>query len=88
MLVQRWQILQLALPKGFTIKRSIALVNALAKLHNCCVGQRIEQISGVPQMFPCDRFCTNYIRGKNITLDAVEDGIGPIPTQLLGGSEH
>ena len=41
MMVQRWGILRMAMPKGLSIVRIIALVNALAKLHNFC----IEEVS-------------------------------------------
>ena len=34
MLVQRWGILRMAMPMGITVKKTIALVNCLAKLHN------------------------------------------------------
>ncbi len=37
MMVQRWGILRMAMPKGLGIKRIIALVNAVAKLHNFCI---------------------------------------------------
>jgi hypothetical protein len=37
MMVQRWGILRMAMPKGLGIARIIALVNCLAKLHNFCI---------------------------------------------------
>ena len=39
MLVQRWGILRMAMPIGISIKKTIALVNALAKLHNFCIDE-------------------------------------------------
>ncbi len=39
MMVQCWGILRMAMPKGLSIVRIIALVNALAKLHNFCIGE-------------------------------------------------
>jgi hypothetical protein len=39
MMVHRWGILRTAMPKGIGIVRIIALVNALAKLHNFCIGE-------------------------------------------------
>ena len=38
-LVQRWGILQMAMPRGITIQRTIAMVLALAKLHNFCIDE-------------------------------------------------
>jgi hypothetical protein len=37
MLVHRWGILRSAIPLGITIQKTVALVNALAKLHNYCI---------------------------------------------------
>jgi hypothetical protein len=38
--VQKWGILRTAMPQNITIKKVIALVNALAKLHNFCIDQQ------------------------------------------------
>lgn len=38
MLVQRWSILRTPISSGISIKKVIALVNCLAKLHNFCIG--------------------------------------------------
>ena len=38
-LVQRWGILRMAMPKGLSIPKIIALVNAVAKLHNFCIDE-------------------------------------------------
>ncbi len=37
MFIKRWGILRAALPSGITIKKTVAMVNALAKLHNFCI---------------------------------------------------
>jgi hypothetical protein len=39
MLVQRWGILQAAMPRNIGLKKVIALVNTLAKLHNFCIDE-------------------------------------------------
>ncbi len=39
--MQWWGILRMAMPKGLGIKRIIALVNALAKIHNFCIGKNV-----------------------------------------------
>ena len=51
MLVQRWGILRMAMPMGFTIKKTIALVNCLAKLHNFC----IDEVDGSSGVFSVDQ---------------------------------
>jgi hypothetical protein len=80
---QRWGILRSALPKQVTVKKTVALVLALAKLHNFCIDERqsvdaatardtshIEQVGGVP-------------------LVAIEhDENIFVPRQLLGAGEH
>ncbi len=47
MLVQRWCILQMAMLKGISIKKTIAVVLALAKLHNFCIDV-LDDVAGVP----------------------------------------
>ena len=42
MLVQRWSILRTPISSGMSIKKVIALVNCLAKLHNFCIGGRTD----------------------------------------------
>jgi hypothetical protein len=37
MLVQRWGLLRVAMPRNLSVQRIIALVIALAKLHNFCI---------------------------------------------------
>lgn len=85
MLVQRWRILQSALPRGVTIQKSIALVNALAKLHNFCINQVREVASGIPDVLPLD---ARNVHGEFIILDEVENADVCVPTALLGGGDH
>ena len=97
MLVQRWRILQAAIPRGISVQKTIALVNCLAKLHNFCIDQTTEEDIGIPDVLPIDRpiRITGSTRtnaaiatDRFITLDEVADADGPVPTQLLGGGEH
>ena len=46
MLVQRWSILRTPISSGMSIKKVIALVNCLAKLHNFCIGGRMDLEDG------------------------------------------
>ena len=47
MLVQRWGILRMAMPRNVGVAKIVALVVALAKLHNFCIGE-----SNVPERVP------------------------------------
>jgi hypothetical protein len=39
-LVNKWAILRASMPQNFTVAKTTAVVNALAKLHNFCIDQR------------------------------------------------
>jgi len=39
MLVQRWGILRMVMPQTLSVSKIVAMVNALAKLHNFCVDE-------------------------------------------------
>ena len=91
MLVQRWRILQAAIPRGISVQKTIALVNCLAKLHNFCIDQTTEADIGIPDVLPIDRpiRITGSTRtnaaiatDRFITLDEVAEADGPVPTQL------
>jgi hypothetical protein len=69
MMVQRWGILQMAMPRGLSIGRIIALVNALAKLHNFC----IEEVEGGKLILQQLDIDTNNIMNN-------EDGFVPMET--------
>jgi hypothetical protein len=48
MLTHRWAILRSAIAMNITIKRSVALVIALAKLHNFCIDETDLEVPAVP----------------------------------------
>jgi hypothetical protein len=48
MLVGRWGILRAVIPQNISILRTIALVHALAKLHNFCIDEKQEP-EGTPE---------------------------------------
>ena len=95
MLVQRWGILRSAMPKGVTIRKTTALVVALAKLHNFCINQKDTNIA---PMTAADelRLMTNEIGSivlENSTAvgdDGNVDGANEymIPRQLIGAGDH
>ena len=90
MLVQKWAILRAPMPRGITVRKVIALVNALMKLHNFCIDQKVDTTVGGDdkpmRQLTVDSFhLMNGIQGF-IELDQVAEGV--IPTQLLGAGHH
>jgi len=88
MLVQRWGILRMAMPRNLSVVKICALVVALARLHNFCIGQ-----SNIPERVPAvldrDRShmmndTSGYVslRNDNPQQDTV------VPTDLLHAGEH
>ena len=43
--MQKWAILQSAMPIGITLKKTIALVMAIMKLHNFCI-DKVDRVGG------------------------------------------
>mgnify|MGYP002784929136 FL=1 len=91
MFVQRWGVLRSAIPSGISVRRTTALVLALAKIHNFCIDQtdtiilsntaadEVDLMSRETGSIPVD--VTNYDE------DGTHDDSWT-PSQLLGGSEH
>lgn len=90
MLVQRWGILRMAMPMGISVKKTIALVNCLAKLHNFC----IDEVDSA----------TDSLRADNCNIESSDSGFVPMianqdiadvlgvevatPDGLIGGGHH
>ena len=89
MIVQRWGILQMAMPKGLGIARIIALVNALAKLHNFCIGKDDSGCrSGLLQQLRVD---TQHIMNSEdgfVPMEASRDHGLPLPRALMEPGHH
>ena len=83
--MQRWAILQAAMPRGITIARSIAMVNALAKLHNFCIDEKED---GVPELAPMDSFHVMANEGVFVPMEVSPNSDVPLPSSLLDGSDH
>lgn len=79
---QRWGILRTAMPKGVTVKKAVALVAALAKLHNFCIDQR-ESIESLPAR---DTSHLEQAGGVPLVTNGNSDML--LPQQLIGGGEH
>lgn len=87
-MVQKWALLRKALPKGLSIKKIIALVNAVAKLHNFCIdrkGSTVDDLATIDSS-AVDTFHIMNSETGFVALDQIGDDV--IPTQLLGGGAH
>ena len=80
MLTHRWEILRKALPMGISLKRSVALVVALAKLHNFCIDET------VPSMTAADDLQLSLDGG--IPLERSNAARMQLPRQLMDGGDH
>ena len=85
MLVHRWAILQTAMPCGISIQRTIALVNALAKLHNFCIDQ--NEMNSVESSID-DRFRIENNELGFVPLEETNNCDVAVPVQLLDGGNH
>jgi hypothetical protein len=84
-LVQRWGILQMAMPRGITIQRTIAMVFALAKLHNFC----IDEVDGENAAI-LHRDEQHIITNEHGSVPLVGNNQAgtDTPQDLIGGGEH
>ena len=90
MLVQRWGILRMAMPIGISVKKTIALVNCLAKLHNFCINEANSADKGL-----CEDI-GNIESGDGgfvpmVTNGEIHDVLAvnvQTPDGLVGGGEH
>jgi hypothetical protein len=88
MLVQRWGILQMAIPQNISVRRVVALVVALAKLHNFCIDESDIPVR-VPQTYHRDRFHMMNSDSGYVTLrnDHPQQNTN-VPAELLHAGEH
>jgi hypothetical protein len=85
MLTERWGILRSAMPKNHQIRKTISLVNALAKLHNFCIETQ-ERSAG--DLHPRDYASLITNADGYVTLTSTEESTTPIPVELLNGGQH
>ena len=88
MLVQRWGILRMAIPRNIRVPKTVALVIALAKLHNFCI-QESNIPERMPQTYDRDRFhMMNANSGYvGLRVDDPQQSTG-VPTDLMHLGEH
>jgi DDE superfamily endonuclease len=87
MLTHRWGMLRSAIPKNVTLRKTVALVLALAKLHNFCIN--FDDIQVLSQT-PTDEW-QNEIQGAIPLVPMQNAGVSQqdvVPEQLLGGGNH
>ena len=88
MLVQRWGLLRMAIPKNISIKKTILLVNALARLHNFCINELPIDDQEIPEELNVDIVnMMNDVEGY-VSMDIVEGSEVRIPTALMDGGNH
>ncbi len=84
MFTQRWGILQTRIPSGISVVRFIALVNAIAKLHNFCIDIEDKALALIPEDY--HSLVTNP-NGYVPLEENVFSGL-VLPTQIMGGGHH
>ena len=88
MLVQRWGILRMAMPRNISVPKTVALVIALAKIHNFCI-EESNIPERVPQMLERDRCHMMNAQAGYVGLrnDDPQQSI-EVPTDLIHLGEH
>lgn len=84
-LTQRWGILRSAIPKGISIKKTVALVLSLAKLHNFLIEDENE--GSMEASLAQDERHMEQIGAVPLEDNQETNGQG-VPVQLLGGGSH
>ena len=87
MLTHRWGILRSAIPMGVSIKKTVALVLALAKLHNYCINCND---SDAPSATASDAWRSELNGAEPLvaTTEHYDSNRGVTPHQLLHGGHH
>ena len=85
----------MAVPNGVSVKKTIALVNALAKLHNFCINEMDGDCAGSTADEPLVEDVVNMESDENgfvplVHNSEIEDVDIAVDTQddLVGGGEH
>jgi hypothetical protein len=84
MLTERWAILRRAMPCNITVKKTIALVCALAKLHNYCISETESA-----NISPLQAQDSQHLENSGACPLQVRNGVEQsLPMQLLGAGHH
>lgn len=91
MLTQRWGILRCMIPKNITLKRTVALVMCLARLHNYCIDERETIISPLTATDEATIELEGAVPLQPYGWDTPEGqhtSNQPLPMQLIGAGNH
>ena len=94
MFVHRWGILRSAIPRGITIRKTTALVLALAKIHNFCIEQtdtNILPMTAGDEYRMLSRGVGSIPLEEATLLGVQHDGNTEdyrVPRQLIGAGDH
>ena len=86
MLTERWAILRTAIPRNTPVRKTIAIVCALAKLHNFCIEQVDEECHTIPPEMSVDSIRHEILGAVPLVLDGSHDQA--VPIQLIGAGHH
>jgi hypothetical protein len=89
-LTSRWAILRKALPANITIKRGVALVVELTRLHNFCIDET-DAKANVDSLDTTSCVVPALALPARDELDIEQEGavpVDPTPEQLLHGGQH
>ena len=84
MFVGRWGILRRALPKSIALKKAIALIFCLCRLHNFCLSRNGKEDRKNRLLTPLASDSMEILAHGGVPLDAGDVA----PEQLLHGGEH
>jgi hypothetical protein len=89
-LVNRWGWLRKQAPIHYSIKKTVATVACLCKIHNFLIDRRLGETDNmehtVPDMTPQDEL--NVAVEGGVPLECVGTSTDVVPAQLLGAGEH
>jgi hypothetical protein len=76
------------IPKNISIKKTILLLNALARLHNFCINELPIDDQEIPEELNVDT--VNMMKDVEgyVSMDIVEGSEVRIPTALMDGGDH
>jgi hypothetical protein len=87
MLVKRWGILRSAISMGITIQKTVALVNALVKLHNYCIN-RTDGTDTVCESTTEDLANITTSEGGYVLMARVDACDVELPVPLMHAGHH
>jgi len=90
MFTQRWGILRQIIPKNISLRRTIAMVICLAKLHNFCIDERdnnVESLLAIDELSIERRGAFRLQQYNQSTIEGIHT-TNSLPLQLIGAGNH